>query len=152
MAQTEIPAAGQVQVTRTYRDSRTGAPLEQLRPGQLVRVDLTVELPEDAMYMLVEDKLPGGLEALNTELNTTSRVATAYEQTTFYWRSYGYNNKEVRSDRVSFFITEMSTSRGRVRNSSLNPPMTAVGISIRLVTSLSKPSSMMACPPINAAA
>ena len=111
VAQSEIAAAGKVQVTRTYRDSRTGAPLEQLRPGQLVRVDLTVELPEDAFYMIVEDKLPGGLEALNTELNTTSRVATAYEQTTFYWRTYGYNNKEVRSDRVSFFITEMKAGR-----------------------------------------
>lgn len=111
VAQTEIPAAGKVQVSRIYRDSRTGAPLDQLRPGQLVRVDLTVELPEDAMYMLVEDKLPGGLEALNTELNTTSRVATAYEQTTFYWRIYGYNNKEVRGDRVSFFITEMKAGR-----------------------------------------
>ncbi|MCE7988120.1 MAG: hypothetical protein DYG89_43710 [Caldilinea sp. CFX5] len=111
VAQPEIPAAGVVQVSRIYRDSRTGATLDQLRPGQLVRVELTVALPEDAFYMIVEDKLPGGLEALNTELNTTSRVATAFEQTTFYWRSYGYNNKEVRSDRVSFFITEMKAGR-----------------------------------------
>lgn len=107
VAQTEIPAAGVVQVRRTYRDSRTNEPLEQLRPGQLVKVELSVDLPEDAFYMIVEDKLPGGLEALNAELNTTSRVATAYEQMTFYWQIYGYNNKEVRSDRVSFFITEM---------------------------------------------
>jgi len=111
VAQPEIPASGVVQVSRTYRDRRTGEPLAQLRPGQLVRVDLTVELPEDAFYMIVEDKLPGGLEALNSELNTTSRVATAFEQTTFYWQSYGYNNKEVRSDRVSFFITEMKSGR-----------------------------------------
>jgi uncharacterized protein YfaS (alpha-2-macroglobulin family) len=111
VAQPEIPASGVVQVSRIYRDRRTGEPLAQLRPGQLVRVDLTVELPEDAFYMIVEDKLPGGLEALNSELNTTSRVATAFEQTTFYWQSYGYNNKEVRSDRVSFFITEMKAGR-----------------------------------------
>ena len=111
VAQTEIPAAGTVQVSRVYRDSRTLEPLTALRPGQLVRVEVVVELPADALYMIVEDKLPGGLEALNTELNTTSRVASAYEQLTYYWRIYGYNNKEVRADRVSFFITEMPAGR-----------------------------------------
>jgi alpha-2-macroglobulin len=25
----------------------------------------------------------------------------------FYWQEYGYNNKEVRADRVSFFISEL---------------------------------------------
>ncbi len=25
----------------------------------------------------------------------------------YYWQEYGYNYKEIRGDRVSFFITEM---------------------------------------------
>ena len=55
----------------------------------------------------MEDALPGGLEALNERLNTTSHVAQARAEPVFYWREYGYNHKEVRDDRVTFFITEM---------------------------------------------
>ena len=32
---------------------------------------------------------------------------TLYGDPVYYWQEYGYNNKEVRSDRVSFFITEI---------------------------------------------
>jgi uncharacterized protein YfaS (alpha-2-macroglobulin family) len=40
-------------------------------------------------------------------LNTASHEAGAYDdEPAYYWQSYGYNNKEVRDDRVSFFITE----------------------------------------------
>ncbi|MCP4425761.1 MAG: hypothetical protein GY803_14800, partial [Chloroflexi bacterium] len=78
-------------------------------PGQLVKVVLTVDMPAEASYMLVEDQLPGGLEALNESLNNTSHVGSAYEREpeTFFWQEYGYNYKEVRANRVTFFITEM---------------------------------------------
>jgi alpha-2-macroglobulin len=58
----------------------------------------------------VEDHLPGGLEALNEKLNNTSHV-TLYESDNYegyYWESYGYNYKEIRGDRVSFFVSKMS--------------------------------------------
>jgi len=70
-------------------------------------VQLKVTLPDDGFFIIVEDELPGGLEALNERLNTTSHEAVAYQEPRYYWRDYGYNNKEVRGDRVSFFITEM---------------------------------------------
>ena len=64
-------------------------------------------MPDNASYVIVEDNLPGGLEALNEGLNSSSHIATAYEEPRYYWQDYGYNNKEIHGDRVSFFITEM---------------------------------------------
>ena len=103
----EIEAAGEVRVTRRYLDGETGQPLTSLEPGQLVQIRLTVDLPDQGNYIIIEDNLPGGLEALNEGLNTTSHVADAYNSATYRWQQLGYNHKEVHGDRVSFFITEM---------------------------------------------
>ncbi len=107
LPQTLIEAAGNVSVTRTYVDAQTGRPVSTATPGQLIRVNLSVRLPGGGFYIIVEDHLPGGLEALNESLNTTTHEATRYEEPRYYWQEYGYNYKEVRADRVSFFITEM---------------------------------------------
>ncbi|VAW32561.1 hypothetical protein MNBD_CHLOROFLEXI01-1030, partial [hydrothermal vent metagenome] len=106
----QIEAAGDVIVTRRYLDGATGLPLESIAPGQLIQIRLTIDLPSNGSYIIIEDSLPGGLEALNEGLNTTSRVADAYNGPVYRWRELGYNNKEVRGDRVSFFITEMDAS------------------------------------------
>jgi uncharacterized protein YfaS (alpha-2-macroglobulin family) len=57
----------------------------------------------------VEDYLPGGLEALNeglSAINEVSMESWGYESyQPFYWKDYGYNYKEIRGDRVVFFIT-----------------------------------------------
>lgn len=68
-------------------------------------------MPENASFVIVEDRLPGGLEALNESLNSTTQDAINYEfeyyEERFFWQDYGYNYKEIRGDRVSFFITEI---------------------------------------------
>lgn len=108
LAQEEIEAAGNIAVVRTYLDPETNRSLERVTAGQLVKVSLQIDMPSSGSYMIVEDQLPGGLEALNEGLNTTSHATAYYEEPQFYWQDYGYNNKEIRSDRVSFFITEMN--------------------------------------------
>jgi uncharacterized protein YfaS (alpha-2-macroglobulin family) len=70
-------------------------------------------MPNGAYYMLVEDHLPGGLEALNEGLNTTELDLTSEgylesEPGFYLWEDYGYNYKEVYGDRVTFFITNFS--------------------------------------------
>jgi uncharacterized protein YfaS (alpha-2-macroglobulin family) len=71
-------------------------------------VQLRVDLPQKGAYLLVEDHLPGGLEALNEKLNTASHTgAPEWDEPAYYWQEYGYNHKEVHAGRVNFFITEL---------------------------------------------
>ena len=111
LAREGIEAAGNVRVQRTYRDPETKQVITRARPGQLVEVELRVTVPRGGFYIIVEDPLPGGLEALNERLNTTSHDASVQEGR-FYWHEYGYNNKEVWGDRVIFFVTEMTGEWG----------------------------------------
>jgi hypothetical protein len=105
-AQEAIASSGAVKVTRTYLDAKTSNPVDQVAPGDLVKVELHVIMPEDAAYIIVEDPLPGGLEGLNTRLNTTQHIEDVYHVPRFYWQEYGYNHKEVHGDHVSFFVTD----------------------------------------------
>ncbi len=113
LARERVEAAGEVRVSRIYRDAATKEVITTAWPGQLVQVELWVRMPKSGFYIIVEDPLPGGLEALNERLNTTSHDASAQEER-FYWREYGYNQKEVWGDRVIFFVTEMGTGEWRV--------------------------------------
>lgn len=109
LAQAEIAAAGDVLIERTYRDPQTNQVLDSVAAGQLVRVDVRVTMPDRSLYVIVEDNLPGGLEALNEGLENSSYQAEAVlggESSRYAWRQRGYNHKEVRGDRVTFFITE----------------------------------------------
>ncbi|HNT77599.1 MAG TPA: Ig-like domain-containing protein [Anaerolineae bacterium] len=107
LAQAAIEPEGDVQVSRDYLDPETHKPVEMVKPGKLVEVRVQVKLGDDASYVIVEDHLPGGLEPLNEGLNTTSRIGAVHEEPVYYWQKYGYNQKEVWGDRVSFFITEL---------------------------------------------
>lgn len=108
LPQAEIGPAGNVEIRRLYLDPVSGQEVAWVAAGQLVQVLLSVRVSERAFYLLVEDRLPGGLEALNEGLNTTSHVAADFLEPVLYWQEYGYNHKEIWGDRVSFFITELS--------------------------------------------
>jgi hypothetical protein len=114
LPRTHVDAAGGVEILRSYTDPVTRKPLESIQAGQLVAVRLTVRMPERASYMIVEDHLPSGLEALNEGLNTTSRGLSEYEELEIYgpnsyWEDFGYNYKEIHAGRVSLFIRELSS-------------------------------------------
>jgi alpha-2-macroglobulin len=108
MPYSDAPAAGSVALKREYLDWESNERAETAEPGKLVRVRLTLDTDQPISFAILEDHLPGGLEALNESLNTTSRVTDIHNNDVFHWRSLGYNNKEVRSDRVTFFITEVN--------------------------------------------
>jgi uncharacterized protein YfaS (alpha-2-macroglobulin family) len=108
-------AAGPILISREYLDPKTNKPLEAIIEGQLVKVKLTLNIPVHSSFMILEDHLPGGLEALNTGLSSTTQEIVQYEsaysdyyEETFRWQDNGYNYKEIHGDRVSFFITEMA--------------------------------------------
>lgn len=111
ISESEIEASGNVGITRRYLDPKSGDVLKTLVLGQLVRVELSVHMPQPGSYILIEDHLPGGLEALNQGLNTTGHATDYYSEyydpLKYLWQAFGYNYKEIRGDRVSFFITDM---------------------------------------------
>jgi uncharacterized protein YfaS (alpha-2-macroglobulin family) len=109
LLKSHMEATGSIKVNRRYLDPKTGKTLESFQAGQLVKVEVQIDVPENAYFLAVEDHLPGGLEALNEGLNATNEVSYGmwgYEDyVQYYWQDYGYNYKEIRGDRVAFFVT-----------------------------------------------
>lgn len=106
-----IEAAGVIGLERTYR-TLAGEVITNTAVGELVEVTLHITADDPVPFVIVEDLLPGGFEALNERLNNTAHVAThAFDPNRRWYQEYGYNYKEVRSDRVSFFITDLPEGR-----------------------------------------
>ena len=109
------PAERSIGLEREYRLLDGGEAPARFRRGDLVEVRLTLQVPAESWYVTVEDPLPAGLEALNERLGTTSHAAAAYEEPAFFWQELGYNRKDVRDDRVTFFFTRLEPGRHVVR-------------------------------------
>ena len=101
-----------LRLTRTIRRlDRSGAPVGSaiatgggtvtLQAGDLVRVTLRLTTPADRNYVVVDDALPAGLEALNTAFETTNRAATRDTGSDRWWGSF--NHTEIHDDRVLLF-------------------------------------------------
>ena len=64
-----------MEISRLYYDAdceKDCIPLEvaKLTPGAKVKVQLTLNIPEDSYYLMVEDYIPAGTEILNQQLKT----------------------------------------------------------------------------------
>lgn len=99
--------AGPLTVQRAYLDPTSGTPLATVPVGQVVMVQLTVQLDQPRAYMLVEDQLPGGLRAINEQIASEQLGMPGYLYPNVNWGELGYNYKEIREDRVTFFVTDM---------------------------------------------
>ncbi|MEZ4618052.1 MAG: MG2 domain-containing protein [Caldilineaceae bacterium] len=106
--------AGTVPVYREYLDPATRDPLTDVAVGQLVAVQLTVQLDQPRMYVLVEDRVPSGLRALNEALANERNALPGYDDALVNWGGLGYNHKEIRADRVTFFVTTMAAGSWQV--------------------------------------
>jgi hypothetical protein len=102
-------------VQRTYYDaacdpeSDTCLPIDSIAPGQQVRVELTVIVPNNAVYALVTDPIPAGTEAIDPSLNTTSAALTSSTERTDaasrwgWWGWWYFNRTEFRDQEVRFY-------------------------------------------------
>ncbi len=100
------PAGVGITVSRDYQPIKGRTGPDGWHVGDLVNVRVTVDVPDEMWYLIIEDPLPAGLEALNDALDTESgRVPPADPGD--WWRWYGYERKELRDDRVTFFSTYM---------------------------------------------
>ncbi|MFQ3680872.1 Ig-like domain-containing protein [Roseiflexus sp.] len=118
--------------------SPTGQLITQARQGEIVQVRITLSVPADVRYLTVEDFLPGGLEALDTSLKTTTAAAREAQlapqiegETLPYW--WYFNHTEVRAGRVALFATDLPKgtytytylARATVPGAYAAPPATA---------------------------
>jgi uncharacterized protein YfaS (alpha-2-macroglobulin family) len=81
--------------------------VREAKLGDVIRVDLTVIAPNDLYYVVVEDPLPAGAEAIDTGLATTSLLAmdpTLTRQDSRYWWWWRwYSRSELRDEKVVLF-------------------------------------------------
>lgn len=96
-----------LQLSRSYR-LLEGTPRTDgaYNVGDLIEVSLQLTAQTRMAYVHVEDPIPAGFEVINERLNAVSYPGEA-ENYWSYWRDWGYNRKNVRDDRVDFFVTTL---------------------------------------------
>jgi uncharacterized protein YfaS (alpha-2-macroglobulin family) len=83
-------------------------PISEIGAGQQVRVELTIIVPNDLVYAVVEDHFPAGAEAIDPGLETSVSGAGGEVQRVNedyiwgYWGWWFFNRIEYRDDRVVF--------------------------------------------------
>ena len=80
---------------------RTPLGVMNLTAGELVRVTLRLTSPADRNYVVVDDPLPAGLEAVNAAFATTDPMVARNTGGNRWWGSF--NHTELRDDRVLLF-------------------------------------------------
>ncbi len=95
------------------------APGTALKRGDIVRVDLSVDVPAERHYVVLTDPLPGAFEAVNHQLKTADATApTRNESGTVLWFDYGawpnyaivtggFYHREIALDAVRFYADNL---------------------------------------------
>ncbi|WP_162909504.1 Ig-like domain-containing protein [Aggregatilinea lenta] len=86
------------------------APIESAAVGEAVQVSLTIIAPSDLHYVVIEDPIPAGADAVDTQLNTTSTVGTQPELNRARplsqgWGWWWFSNIEMRDEKVVLYAT-----------------------------------------------
>jgi len=115
------PVSRGITVNRRYTlaSCTEGAPLhgdkcpdvKEVKLGDVIRVDLTLIAPNDLYYVVVEDPLPAGGEAIDTGLATTSLLDQGPElvrqvggrRSYYWWWWHWYSRSELRDEKVVLF-------------------------------------------------
>jgi hypothetical protein len=89
-------------------DTETCEPLQSIEAGEAVRVELTVVVPNDRIFVVVQDPLPAGAEAVDPGLETSATVESGVQRTDQpyrygYWGWWAFNRIEFRDEAVYFF-------------------------------------------------
>lgn len=97
-----------------YKEITTmdGLPLSFIQAGSLVVVSLQIIVPRESLYVVVNDPLPAGLEAVNPTFLTESeeqqrgmRQMDSGRQGPRWWR--GFNHIEMHDDRILLFADSL---------------------------------------------
>jgi uncharacterized protein YfaS (alpha-2-macroglobulin family) len=85
----------------TLDDSKT--PITEIQRGQLLRVRLTIVVPDTLHYLVINDPLPAGLEAIDTSISTDTQVPSVYTMQDYTQRGWGwwfFDHTELRDEKV----------------------------------------------------
>ncbi|MFQ5576880.1 MAG: alpha-2-macroglobulin, partial [Anaerolineae bacterium] len=111
------PADRGISVSRRYTlASCTPGPacpeVREAKLGDVIRVDLTLIAPNDLYYLVLEDPLPAGGEAIDTGLATTSLLALdpalRRQDSPYWWWWRWYSRSELRDEKVVLFADYLS--------------------------------------------
>ena len=88
-----------------------GKPISSIKPGEVVKVRLTIVAPTDRHYVAIADPLPSGLEPINTSFATTApSLAEAVDRENKSWDNWDwwydvheFDRIEQQDDRVLLF-------------------------------------------------
>jgi hypothetical protein len=78
-------------------------PVTEIKRGELVKVRLTVVVPEAVHYVVVEDPLPAGMEAIDASLATDTAVPSSYTAQDYNDKGWGwwyFSHIELRDEKV----------------------------------------------------
>lgn len=92
----------------TLDDSKN--PITSIGRGQLVRVRLTMVVPAALHYVVVDDALPAGLEAVDASILTDTQVPSTYTVRDYNERGWGwwyFDHTELRDEKVVLSSEEL---------------------------------------------
>jgi uncharacterized protein YfaS (alpha-2-macroglobulin family) len=117
------PVDNGITVERWYERSDSRQPVVSVTAGELVRVRIRVTVPAERHFVVVDDPLPAGLEAVDLSLRTVAPIGQAFAQLGdpgpepqsdpygWYFGSWdsgvwsAFDHKELRDDRVVYVAT-----------------------------------------------
>jgi alpha-2-macroglobulin len=100
-----------ITVTREYfAEDDPETPITSATVGDTVNVRLTITLPEDVYYFVLEDPIPAGTEAVDTNLLTTSQqadgpglVPSDENEWRWFWGWWYFDHTELRDEQVNLY-------------------------------------------------
>ena len=122
-AQPVRPADAGIAVERWYESYTTGKPTVSAAAGALVRIRLRVTVTSERHFVVLDDALPAGLEAVDLSLRTVgnpgpgaadSSATEGRDESGDAWWAYGswdagwwspFDHREMRDDRVVYSAT-----------------------------------------------
>ncbi|MBL7958915.1 hypothetical protein JNL27_01625, partial [bacterium] len=104
-----------IKITKSFFDEKGKAVTNgKFTAGAMYRIELNISSAQDRKFVVVDDPLPAGFEAVNVNLATSSSSAKAITGSGSRdgWWSYGtFNHSEMRDDRVLVFADWMSQGK-----------------------------------------
>ncbi len=91
-----------------YLADNPDLPISQAKVGDVLTVRVTMTLPQDIYYFVLEDPIPAGTEPVDTSLLTTSRATEAPDirpayNPYWYWGWWLFDHTEMRDEQVNLY-------------------------------------------------